>query len=219
MKISSPQDAEMSLGSRHANDRKRLKTLALIALAIIVVFLPAACQDKPKQEAKQEAKQDPRQDKDQKSSNKSVGFVLSGDATGQEVGLPIYPGAKRRKDTSDESSALKLGLWAGSSGFKLVLLKLVSDDSPEKIAAFYRKALAEYGTVIDCGKPGAKSEKPASTTSTEIQCDDDQEVEAGYALKAGTKQKQHLVAIERREGHSDISLVYLEAPKSDGKED
>lgn len=211
MKISSIKGGEMFLGSSHANDRKPMKTLALIALAITVVFLPAACQDKPKQ--------DPKQDKDQKSSNKSVGFILSGDATGQEVGLPIYPGAKRYKDTSNESSALQLGLWTGSSGFKLVLLKLVSDDPPEKIAAFYRKALAGYGTVLDCGKDGAKREKPASATSTEIQCDDDQAVEEGYALKAGTKQKQHLVAIERREGHSEISLVYLEAPKSEKKED
>src|SRR5215469_15178357 len=75
-----------------------------------------------------------KQDKD-KTSGKSVGFVLSDDATAQDVGLPIYPGAQRLKDSSDDSSALQMGLWGGSNGFKLVVLKLESDDSVDRIAA------------------------------------------------------------------------------------
>ena len=43
-----------------------------------------------------------------------------------------------------------MGLWGGSSGFKLFVLKMESSDAPEKVAAFYRKALAKYGTVLDC---------------------------------------------------------------------
>jgi len=178
-----------------------------MALGIAALVLPAGAQDK----------QD--QNKDQKHSNKSVGLILSGDATPQDVGLPAYPGAQRRKDTDNDSSALQMGLWGGNSGFKLVLLKLDSDDSPEKVATFYRRALAKYGKVLDCKKSEAKTEKDGESSSHEIKCDDDQPPAGGFTLKAGTKERQHIVGIEPRGSHSTISLVYLEAPKSDNKGD
>ncbi len=59
-------------------------------------------------------------------------------------------GRVRIKDNSDDSPAVQLGLWGGGSGFKLVVLKLESNDTPEKVAAFYRKALAKYGRVWNC---------------------------------------------------------------------
>jgi len=155
------------------------------------------------------------QDKDKTSSGKSTGFILSEDATAKDVGLPIYPGAHRPKDTSDESSALQMGLWGGSSGFKLGLLKLESDDSPEKIAAFYRKALARYGRVLDCGNGSVTWGKSDSADSGEIKCDDDHPAAGGFTLKAGTKQSQHIAAVEPNGRHTKISLVYLWAPKSE----
>jgi hypothetical protein len=162
-------------------------------------------------------KQDDKQDK--ASSGKSVGFILSDDATAKDVGLPIYPGAERRKDASDDSSSLQMGLWGGSSGFKLVVLKLVSDDSPEKIAAFYRKALARYGQVLDCGKSAAKAEKSDAGHNNQIECDDDHAAGGSFALKAGTKQSQHVVGVEPSGHHTNISLVYVWTPKSKNKED
>ncbi len=89
------------------------------------------------------------QDKNKKDSGKSVGFILSADASEKDLGLPIYPGARQHKDSSDDSPALHMGLWGGSSGFKLVVLKLESDDAPEKVAAepsnFFRPyLLARY---------------------------------------------------------------------------
>jgi hypothetical protein len=193
--------------SSHETGNLKRKMLAVSVVGMILTILPAAGQDTDKQ------------DKDQKRSNKSVGFVLSGDATAQDVGLPVYPGAHRRKDTKDDSSALQMGLWGGNSGFKLVLLKLDSDASPEKVAAFYRKALAKYGKVLDCTKSDTKTEKDDQSSSHEIQCQDDQPVSGGYALKAGTKERQHIVGIEPSGSHSIISLVYLEAPKSESKKD
>ena len=41
-----------------------------------------------------------------------------------------------------------MGLWGGSTGFKLFVLKMETADAPEKVASFYRKALAKYGTVL-----------------------------------------------------------------------
>lgn len=192
------------LGSNAARRWKGLDSLPVWILAIAALALPAAAQDK-----------------DPKHSNKSVGFILSGDATPQDVGLPVYPGAQRHKDTADDSSALQMGLWGGNSGFKIVLLKLDSDDRPDKVAAFYRKALAKYGKVLDCKKSDStkeKTEKDSADSSHEIRCQDDQAAEGGFTLKAGTKERQHIVGIEPRGSHSAVSLVYLESPNSDSKE-
>ena len=158
------------------------------------------------------------QDKNQKDSSKSVGFVLSAEANETDLGLPIYPGARQHKDNSDDSPALHMGLWGGSSGFKLVLLKLESDDAPDKVAAFYRKALAKYGQVLDCNKASAKSGKPDGH-SKELTCDADDMSEGSLTLKAGTNEKQHAVAIQPNGKHSLFQLVYVESPKSESKKD
>jgi hypothetical protein len=190
-----------------ARSRRRSSTLAVIILGMALAATLAFAQDTS------------TPDKDKTSSGKSVGFILSEDVTAKDVGLPIYPGAQRRKDTTDDSSALQMGLWGGSSGFKLVVLKLESDGSPEKIAAFYRKALARYGQVLDCGKAAAKPEKTESHHANHIECEDDRPAAGGFALKAGTKQNQHVVAVEPSGKHTNISLVYLWTPKSESNED
>lgn len=183
-----------------------LNTFAGVALGIVLAALLAAGQSADKQS------------KDKKDTNKGIGFILSQDATAEDVGLPVYPGAQRRKDTSDESSALQMGLWGGSSGFKLAVLKLQSDDSPEKVAAFYRKALAKYGQVLDCGNSDSKHEKSSGGQSSKLDCDADHPVDGGFTLKAGTKEKQHVVGVEPNGKHSYIALVFVEAPKFQNKE-
>lgn len=156
------------------------------------------------------------QDKKDSAKSKSIGFILSGEATPQEVGLPLYPGARVQKDNSDDVSAVKMGLWRGSSGFKLVVLKLESDDSPTRVAAFYRKALAKYGTVLDCaGSSVTTSDESKDDPSNKLACDADRAEKGGFTLKAGSKQKQHVVGIQAEGGHSKFQLVYVETPKSD----
>lgn len=158
-----------------------------------------------------------QQDKEKTSSGKSVGFIFSEDASAKDVGLPIYPGAQRFKDSSDESSSVQMGLWGGSKGFKLVVLKLQSDDAPEKIAAFYRKALRRYGTVVDCSASSADRKK--SDSDGQFDCEQAHPEAGGFAFTAGTKRNQHIVAVEPDGKHAKISLVYLWTPKPDDKED
>ena len=83
---------------------------------------------------------------------KGAGVVLSSEASAKDVGLPVYPGSRRHKDKDDDSAGANLGLWGGGSGFKLVVLKMESDDSLEKVSDFYRKALAKYAATISLKK-------------------------------------------------------------------
>ena len=146
------------------------------------------------------------QDKD------GAGVTFSKQATSKEVGLPVYPGAKPHKDEKDDSPSVQMGIWGSAFGFKLAVMKLESNDAPEKIAEFYNKALAKYGTVLNCSKP---SEKPSAKNSNKLECGDDKPERGGLLFKAGTKEKQHLVAIQTNGQGSLFQLVYVEARGDD----
>ena len=152
----------------------------------------------------------------------SAGVNLSAKADAKDVGLPIYPGSRPHKDNSDDSSAGKFGLWGGSIGFKLALLKMETDASPDKVAAFYKKALAKYGKVLDCTNAPAltQEQKDANDKSNTLACDDDHAPAGGFVFKAGTHDEQRLVSIEPVTGSSsgtNYSLVYLQTKSGDRK--
>ena len=147
-----------------------------------------------------------------------AGIVISAQATAKEVGLPIYPGAKPHKDEKEDSPATQLGLWGGSFGFKLVVLKMESNDSPDKIAAYYQKALAKYGTVLNCADPSkTTTDKNKNTSSKQLDCGDDKPDAGGMLFKAGTKEKQHIVGINPKGQVTIFQLLYIEARGTDGE--
>ncbi len=166
---------------------------------IVLAALPLGAQDK-----KGSGKSDSDMDQE------GFGIVASKRAGAKDVGLPMYPGAREHKDKSDDSPAVKFGLWGGNSGFKLAVLKLESNDGPEKVAAFYRKALAKYGKVLDCrGSSKVTTGENKGSSSDELGCDDDQPENGELVLKAGTKQEQHVVGIKSSGGLTLIQLVYV----------
>lgn len=145
-----------------------------------------------------------------KSGDVNAGITISGQATAKEVGLPLYPGAKPHKDKDKDDSAANLGLWGGSFGFKLVVLKMESPDRADKVAGFYQKALTKYGPVLDCSNPNS-AKTADDDKSGKITCGDDK-ADAGERLyKSGTKEKQHIVSIKTASGGTEFSLLYLEA--------
>ena len=147
-----------------------------------------------------------------------AGVMVSKQATAKEVGLPVYPGAKPHKDEKDDSGNVQMGIWGGSFGFKLAVMKMESNDAPEKIAEFYKKALGRYGTVLNCSEPSQKaSGKDKSGSSNKLECDDDKPEKGGLVFKAGTKEKQHVVGIQPNGQGTLFQLVYVEA-RGDDKE-
>jgi hypothetical protein len=164
------------------------------------------------------------QEKDKSGVNVTVtgkdgseaGLVFSAQATAKEAGLPLYPGARPHKDEKDDSSGAKMGLWGSSFGFKLVALKMESDDSQEKVAAFYQKALAKYGTVLNCSDSSkTQSDKDKSESSKKLTCGDDHPDAGGMLFKVGSKEKQHLVSVKPNGTGCIFHIVYLEARSED----
>ena len=144
----------------------------------------------------------------QKDTDAGIRFRLQ--ASEREIGLPVYPGAKPHKDSKGDSPAANIGLWGNGFGFKLVVLKMETPDAPAKVAAFYQKALAKYGKVLDCTNQPAKPDTQGTKkTSSAITCDDTPETGA-MLFKSGTKGKQHIVGIQPDGQGSVFQMVLLD---------
>jgi len=155
-------------------------------------------------------------DKESRQGEQSAGIYFHAQANSKDVGLPIYPGARPHKEKGNESPAAKFGVWGGSVGLKLAVLKLESDDSAQKVAAFYKKALAKYGTVLDCGATSPQTtNKDRPKSSKQLSCEEDKPEPGTMTFKAGTREKQHVVGIQPNGQGSLFALVYLESPDSD----
>jgi len=192
--------------SKYPQQILNLAAPLMFAIPFVAIAVPAA-----------HAQAQSSQDKPSDNDNISASFNLGKDASAKDVGLPLYPGSHRHQDSKDDSASLNMGLSGGSSGFKMAMLKMDSTDSPDKIAAFYRKALSKYGRVLTCSGPGAVSPKDSSADATKdaaksstLSCDNDKPDKDDIELKAGTKQNQHVVGIKPEGAVTTYQLVYIE---------
>ncbi len=152
----------------------------------------------------------------------SVGDLhLGKDADAQKTGLPLYPGArpKREKDKDKDNDPLNFGIFTEAFGFKIVLAKYESDDAPGKVIDFYRDRLKKYGKVLECHTKEHGGDAHAdfdddkdkdSKGSKELKCEGDNTGPV-TELKVGREDNQHVVAIEPRDGHtgSTFALLYV----------
>ena len=149
---------------------------------------------------------------------------LGNDADARKAGLPLYPGARPRRDKED-SDPVNLGLLTEAFGFKIVVAKYESDDAPGKVIDFYRDKLKKYGKVLECHTHehggGAHTDfdddKDSDSKKKELKCDGDNTGPVAE-LKVGSENNQHVVAIEPRDGHagSTFALVYVFARGKQG---
>lgn len=179
----------------------RLRAAAFAALCgMLCVPLTLRAQEKPEK------------------GDQGAGIYFNAEASSKDVGLPIYPGARPHKDKDEDKPSAKFGLWGSSFAFKLAVVKLESSDSPQKVAAFYKKALAKYGTVLDCGAVSSQTgDKDENKSSRKLTCEDDKPKPGEMEFKAGTKDKQHIAGIQPNGSGSLFQLVYVELPDSDKK--
>ncbi len=177
-------------------EKSRIRAAALLVGTILAVSGLAGAQTKT--------------DKSDSQKDADAGIRFRLQVSEKEIGLPINPGAKPHKDDKGDSSAANIGLWGSSFGFKLVVLKMETADPPAKVAAFYQKALAKYGKVLDCTNPSAKSDAQGTKkTSSAVTCHDTPETGA-MLYKSGTRGKQHIVGIEPNGQGSVFQMVLLD---------
>lgn len=188
----------------------RPSALAGIALAGITAL--AAISLMGQEKAQKDTSKDKELSVTVQGPETDAGLIVSARATAKEVGLPIYPGSMPHKDQDkdNDSPAAKLGLWGTSFGFKLVVLKMESKDAPRRVADYYQKALARYGTVLDCTN-AARPQQAKDANSEKLTCGDDKPETGGMLFKAGTKEKQHIVGVQPNGVGAVFQLLYIEA--------
>jgi hypothetical protein len=133
------------------------------------------------------------------------------------LGLPLYPGAELVKKDKNNGAA-DVNMSFGSFQLRVKAASYRTADSPDQVTAFYRKALGRYGEVIQC-----QNDKPVGTptrTAEGLTCDNEKknhvyvnDDESGKTeLKAGSKQHQHIAAIDPDGNGTKFGLVALDLP-------
>ena len=187
----------------------RNKFSAFVAIAgLAALLLMAACNVNVKKEANGQDKQ--------VDINTLVGGVhVSKQADVSDVGLTVYPGARlKEKDSDGSDKSANVNISGFGYGLKVVALEYESDDAPAKVLSFYRDQLKKYGTVLECHTSrGNWNMNMGKNDSNELTCEGSggNDIE----LKAGKKDDQHIVAVEREGKGSSFSLVYVRAHGKD----
>jgi hypothetical protein len=146
------------------------------------------------------------------------GIHVSKAATADDVGLPVYPGSRLKpKDSSNDDKSANVNISGFGYGVKVVALQYESDDAPSKLVAFYKDQLKKYGSVLECHTSGhvdfdADIDK-SGKRSRELTCAGDKG--NNTELRVGTRDNQHIVAIEPQGNGATFSLVYV---RTHGKE-
>jgi hypothetical protein len=133
------------------------------------------------------------------------------------LGLPVYPGAEMVKKDKNNGAA-DVNMSFGSFQLRVKAASYRTPDSPDQVTAFYRKALGRYGDVIQCQNDKAVG-TPISTAEG-LTCDNEKknhvyvnDDESGkMQLKAGSKQHQHIAAIDPEGSGTKFGLVALDLP-------
>jgi hypothetical protein len=145
--------------------------------------------------------------------------VKTNDTGGVEgIGLPVYPGAELVKKRDKDNGSADVNLSFGKFQLRVKAANYQTPDSPDKVSTFYKDAMKRYGTVIECNH-----DQPVGTpTSTDegLTCSDggkkhvstDADASGKTELKTGSKQHQHIVAIEPNGGGTKFGLVALDLP-------
>jgi hypothetical protein len=137
----------------------------------------------------------------------SAGVTFSEKATAADMGLKLYPGATPHIKEGNSSSSANIGAGWGSTGFNVVVASYESTDNAEKIAAFYRQALAKFGPVLDCFSPN----RDEIAAKTGLSCDSENPASSknAFKYKVGKQSEQRIVVIQSRGSQSTFQLVHL----------
>jgi hypothetical protein len=137
------------------------------------------------------------------------------------IGLTAYPGAVPVKDDDGDKNSADVDLSFGDFHLGVKAAGFQTNDSTDKVMAFYRKDMARYGDVIEC-----QHDKPVGTptrTAQGLSCSDNHghgqlhgnvstNSQDEIQLRAGSEMRQHIVGIETKNGGTHIGLVMLNLP-------
>ena len=127
------------------------------------------------------------------ASSRAAGLDIQASADAADIGLPAYPGSIKKTSSNGDPTGFSFGIWGDSFGVKVAVVSYRSVDSLDKVAAFYRDALAKYGPVLDCSHPQARPRAKGDDKSDKdepVTCDNETVDPGGRLYRVGTKHLQ-----------------------------
>ena len=147
----------------------------------------------------------------------------------KDTGLPVYPGARQvvREDHDEhDSNSANVNIAIGDFALKVVAVKFESDDSPDKVLAFYRDKVKAYGASgkylechgLDIEVNGGGFSSHDDDDSKELSCGSKHAGRGDSTeLKAGTPDRQHIVSVKPKGNGSEFALVYVNKKGKQGE--
>ena len=156
----------------------------------------------------------------------SLQVKTNDDVNAVGLGITPYPGAVLdKKDNDKDKGAADVNLNFGKFHLGVKAVSYTTSDSPDKVMAYYRNDLKKYGDIIQC--EGSHTVGTPTRTAEGLTCSDGahksdhfswdaDDKDSATQLRVGSKQHQHIVAVETKDGHTKIGLVALELPTNLG---
>jgi hypothetical protein len=198
---------------------KILQTSLLALMAYLMVLLLGACS----------VHVDDKDKKNEKVDIQTPFANLKIDSSEQAAdnGIPVYPGAHLRPADGNDNHSANINLGAAGFGLKVIAAEYETDDSPEKVKAFYEEKMKKFGSTLTCtGHNGHTDVNGGISSGWEHRKDkekgDDNKLNcsdtsgSGWEIKTGTSDNEHLVSIEPHGSGTRFGTVLVQ---THGKQD
>jgi hypothetical protein len=131
-------------------------------------------------------------------------------------GIPVYPGAHLRPAENGDKHAANVNIGAMGYGLKVVAAEYETDDSPEKVKAFYQDKLKSYGDVLVCSGHSGGSDVHIDSKGgdTKLSCKGTHG--DGWEVKSGSSDNEHMVSIEPRGSGTRFGTVWIQTHGKEG---
>lgn len=184
------------------------KTFLAAALAAIALALLAGCSIKEGRSESGEKKVD--------IQTPFASLKVNTEVDPKDTGLPVYPGAQRVPGTDGDKHSANVNISGGEFGLKVVAIKFQTGDPPQKVVDFYRDKMKAFGgKFLECRQQEGFVNYSHGGDRHELSCGS-----AGHGdsveLKAGTPERQHIVAVKPNGSGSEFALVYVQTHGKEG---
>ena len=130
-------------------------------------------------------------------------------------GIPVYPGAHLRPTENGDNHAANVNIGAMGFGLKVVAAEYETDDSPEKVKAFYQDKMKTFGDVLVCsGHGGSDVRINSKDEDAKLNCKGTHG--DGWEIKSGTTENEHLVSIEPHGPGTRFGTVLVQTHGKEG---
>lgn len=195
---------------RHPEFRSAVRLAGIASVLFAILFLSACSVNVQKGKNGEEKQVD--------ISSPMGDIHVNKEVNPEDVGIAVYPGATLREEGNGHDKRANVNLSGFGYGLRVVVLEYESKDAPDKVVAYYKEQLKKYGDILVCHTAGFNMNadvKKHDGSSHELTCEGD----SGHniELKVGTKENQHIVAIQPSGSGSNFSLVYVRTHDKDAE--